>query len=467
MSSMALSQILAGAQPIHLQKATGNVLHPRELLGAAPGSVFTIPPLNANPTVPLSAVLQAPRVSLERAEKLPKNFDWRKMTDNLTPVQNQGACGSCWSFSVAGSMGDKFAVKNGKGTGPVILAPTCVLSIVNPTCQGGSIYDGIKGVNAAGGCVQADCMPYTWCCNAQTSAGCATNPCPDSNVPHSDGKCKCSTNKHPKYYTTKNLHPLVATQDGDIAPTIATVKHEIMTNGPTSVSYAVFADWAASTTASGAGGFGKKQWSKTKNIYINGMYNKEAEAIYQQMVASGHVMNTGPGQVASIVGAVAKNAGTACLGFHAVVAVGWGQDTVNINGKNTTVDYWIIRNSWGKSWNGDGYFKVAMMNPNIKVDGAIINQRLLIDKAFVPQGGLKDEAMGGFVGCTADKCVDANGKPCKANHSPSPSPGPGPSPSPGPTPSHKKSHLALWISLGVFGVLIIVAIILAIVLSRR
>ena len=33
------------------------------------------------------------------------------------------------------------------------------------------------------------------------------------------------------------------------------------------------------------------------------------------------------------------------LGGHAVVIVGWGPD------------YWVVRNSWGTSWNGDGYWK--------------------------------------------------------------------------------------------------------------
>lgn len=34
---------------------------------------------------------------------------------------------------------------------------------------------------------------------------------------------------------------------------------------------------------------------------------------------------------------------------HAVVIVGYDDDA----------DYWIVRNSWGSSWNGDGYFKVG------------------------------------------------------------------------------------------------------------
>jgi cathepsin L len=100
-------------------------------------------------------------VHSHRAVGVPAAFDWRPK-GAVTPVQDQGQCGSCWSFSATAAMEGGYFQQSGK---LIKLSEQMCVDCVNngaDTCDlGGEMHDCYLQVISQGGDMLESDYPYT------------------------------------------------------------------------------------------------------------------------------------------------------------------------------------------------------------------------------------------------------------------------------------------------------------------
>lgn len=114
-------------------------------------------------------------LTLPPIPELPAQFDWRNNNGNwVTPVRDQGGCGSCWDFSALGQVEAWWKILHGRPDTLLDLSEQYVLSCSDGSCDGWSIDGALEFVRVNGVPLEP-CFRY----QANDLIPCS-NACPDA-----------------------------------------------------------------------------------------------------------------------------------------------------------------------------------------------------------------------------------------------------------------------------------------------
>ena len=100
----------------------------------------------------------------------PASVDWSYPTSYVTPVRNQGSCGSCWAFAAAGALESYTLIKTNLPGQDLNLSEQVLVSCSGAgSCGGGSIGSASNYIRDKGLPLEG-CFPYTATNNTCSSA---------------------------------------------------------------------------------------------------------------------------------------------------------------------------------------------------------------------------------------------------------------------------------------------------------
>lgn len=274
-------------------------------------------------------------IKLSQKLELPVEFDGRQVWKTLlSPVMDQKFCGSCWAFAAVSCLNDRFNIHSlGKlninlSPVPIVLCDTHGATNPEPLKEleeSVRLYEKVQKLYGCNGNLLSEAwrMLYTV---GTTSQSCMPLKILDYKSPSSciklmgptgdmcwDYQFNPQTNLEygtpAKYYTASFVYAVPGT--GEYSE--LNIRQDIYKFGPVSSAMELYAD-----------------------LYT---FNPKT-AIYQTDYIGGKI--TG----------------------HAVVIVGWGEE----NG----IPFWWVRNTWGKDWGYEGYFKMIRGKNHCKIEENVI-----------------------------------------------------------------------------------------------
>ena len=281
---------------------------------------------------------------------LPSVFDWRNENgqDWMTAPKNQSQCGSCWAFAAVGAIEANINISsNNPGLdldlSEEYLNSDCPAQYAGSCC--GGWVDTALQVAVDEGIPDEACMPYDVGYYSTTDCSCDNSVCNTNcrGLPASCGHLVCSDacGDMANRRTTIDSY----TRISSIPPNPTDIKNALVNGGVLPATLAMSGTFDASgiyrcTTC----------WDRNDNATCDpvGQCDQASGRCTDANGASGIdcQFNSDCVEDRNTDGVCDQDD---CDVNHAVVLLGYDDND----------GYWIVRNSWGNWWNGDGYFNVG------------------------------------------------------------------------------------------------------------
>jgi hypothetical protein len=275
-----------------------------------------------------------PKRVVTMAASLPTNFCYNP--SDLTEEQDQGACGSCWAFSLAHMLADRVSAQSG-GKTRCALSPVQIMEcadymsgVSTSGCDGNDIYVALKSIMDKPTYLLAKADYPRDYATILGSNGVQANSCTQSDASAYGVSCK-------EVFRLCDEVPADDTAKTVTAANEQNIMQSIYNEGPVMAAM----------------------------ICLEEFSNYDGKTIYEP-----------------------SRAPTADDGGHAIEIVGWGVDP------GSSMKYWVCRNSWGDNWPaqhrtcaGKGFFYMRKGNNTCNIESyALAALPLVRNPAKAPAG---------------------------------------------------------------------------------
>ena len=273
-----------------------------------------------------SEMLFTPVVTPLAPVPLPSAFTWRNEggLDWMTSVKDQSQCGSCWAFSAVGATEAVFNIEYNNADLDLDLSEEILNGSAAGSCCGGwhtSALDIIKN----SGIPDEACLPYDVAYYNTGGCDCFGNPPCNASCTGLPAEC---SHLLPASQCADSASRLTTITDYHSVPDdVDTIKSQLIDEGPLSVCYSHQGTWN--------GDVYECPWGWCRDGDPNTPDNVPCGSAGDPVCTGSYTCQQ-----------ITMN--------HCVVMAGY--DDNNGNG------YWILKNSWGAGFNGDGYFNLRYNN---------------------------------------------------------------------------------------------------------